>query len=150
MNTNQLTGKRFMQMRKYMHGITLMELMIVVVIVGILAAVAYPNYREFAARAKRNEARAALLQIATNQERFYLQNNTFTTDMVALGFPNDPFTTDSGSYTVSVGAADATYFTATATFLLGDTESTKCLTFTIDGRGAKTSTPDTDCWSRSR
>ena len=50
-------------MRKYMRGVTLMELMIVVVIIGVLAAIAYPNYRQYAARAKRNEARAALLQI---------------------------------------------------------------------------------------
>ncbi len=49
-----------MQMRKYMRGITLLELMIVVVIVSILAAVAYPNYRQFAARAKRNEGKAGL------------------------------------------------------------------------------------------
>ena len=52
-------------MRKKMAGITLLELMVVVVIVGILAAIAYPNYRDYVARAKRNEAKSALLQIAT-------------------------------------------------------------------------------------
>ena len=44
-------------MRKYTTGVTLIELMIVIVVLGIIAAVAYPNYRDFAARAKRNEAR---------------------------------------------------------------------------------------------
>ena len=73
-------------MLKKMRGITLLELMIVVMIVGVLAAIAYPNYRDAAARAKRNEAKAALLQIATNQERFYLNNNTYTNDMTQLGF----------------------------------------------------------------
>ena len=48
-------------------GVTMLELMIVITVLGILAAVAYPNYRNAAARAKRSEARAALLQIATQQ-----------------------------------------------------------------------------------
>ncbi len=138
-------------MRKYMRGITLLELMIVVVIVSILTAIAYPNYREYIIRAKRTEAKAALLQIATNQERFYLQNNTYTTNMTNLGFPvAGAFLSDSDSYIINVGAADANDFTASATFQLGGDEAGKCLTFQIDGRGAKTSTPDTDCWTRTR
>ncbi len=138
-------------MRKTMRGITLLELMIVVVIISILTAIAYPNYREYVTRAKRTEAKAALLQIATNQERFYLQNNTYTTNMTNLGFPvAGAFLSDSDSYIINVGAADANDFTATATFQLGGDEAGKCLTFQIDGRGAKTSAPDTDCWTRTR
>ncbi len=138
-------------MRKYMRGITLLELLIVVVIIGILTAIAYPNYREYVTRAKRTEAKAALLQIATNQERFYLQNNTYTTNMTNLGFPvAGAFLSDSDSYIINVGAADANDFTATATFQLGGDEAGKCLTFQIDGRGAKTSAPDTNCWTRTR
>ncbi len=138
-------------MRKYMRGVTLLELMIVVVIIGILTAIAYPNYREYVTRAKRTEAKAALLQIATQQERFYLQNNSYTQDLLVLGFATTPnFTTDSESYVINVGAADANNFTATATFQLGGDEAAKCLTFQIDGRGAKTSAPDTNCWTRTR
>ena len=140
-----------MQMRRRMQGITLIELMIVVVIVSILAAVAYPNYQEFSARAKRNEARAALLRLATNQERFYLNNNTFTQNLTSLGFGTTPtWTTETGYYTIQVTAANASNFTATATYLQGGSEAGKCLTFTIDGRGSKTSGPDTDCWTRTR
>ena len=139
-----------MRLRKHMGGVTLIELMIVVVVVSILAAIAFPNYQEFVARAKRNEARAALLQIATNQERFYLNNNTFTQDMTALGFATDPFTTDTGYYVIDVTAADASNFSATATYQQGGNEATKCLTFTIDGRGAKTSDPELNCWVRTR
>ncbi len=137
-------------MRKYMGGVTLLELMIVVVIIGILASIAYPNYREFVARAKRNEAKAALLQIAQNQERFYLQNNTYTLDMTQLGFPDDPFITDTESYSVRVTVADANDFTAVATYRRPDAEKDKCLTFNIDGRGGKTSLPDDNCWIRTR
>ena len=138
-------------MRKHMRGVTLMELMIVVVIIGILAAIAYPNYRQYAARAKRNEAKAALLQIATLQERFYLQNNTYTTDMTDLGFAlasNNK--SDTGSYNINVGAATPNDVNATATYLNSDDEASSCLTFQIDGTGAKTSAPKTDCWVRSR
>ena len=138
-------------MRKYMAGVTLMELMIVVVIVGILAAVGYPNYRDFAARAKRNEAKAALLQIATNQERFYLNNNTYTNDLTNLGFPvANNFTTETGSYIINVPADDANTYTANAAFQLGGTEAGKCGTFAIDGAGVKTSAPLADCWTRTR
>ena len=139
-----------MQIRRNMRGITLIELMVVVVIVGILAAIADPNYQEFTARAKRNEARAALLRLATNQERFYLNNNTFTTDMTQIGFSSSPFTTETGYYVVSVTSATPSNFSATATYQHGGSEASKCLTFTIDGRGQKTSGPDTDCWTRTR
>ncbi|MDZ7644008.1 MAG: type IV pilin protein [Woeseiaceae bacterium] len=139
------------KIRKFVRGVTLLELMVVIVIVGILAAIAYPQYRQYAARAKRTEAKSALLQIATNQERHYLQNNTYTTDLTALGFPTSPtYTTDTESYVVTVTAANANNFTATATYQNADEEAGKCQTFQIDGTGAKTSAPLADCWSRTR
>ena len=127
-----------------------MELMIVVVIIGIMAAIAYPNYRDFAARAKRNEAKALLLEIAQNEERFYLQNSRYGT-LVELGYAANTFDTETGSYSISMpGAPDAANFGARASYLLGGTEAGKCLTFDIDGRGSKTSGPLTDCWVRTR
>ncbi|MDG2375490.1 MAG: type IV pilin protein [Woeseiaceae bacterium] len=138
-------------MNKYMQGVTLMELMIVVVIVSILTVIAYPNYREFVARAKRNEAKSCLLQISTLQERFYLQNNVYTTDMTNLGFANAGSNlTDSGSYICNVTAANANTFTAVATYQNADAETGKCMTFNIDGRGQKTSAPAPDCWTNTR
>ena len=134
-----------------MQGITLLELMIVVMIVGILAAVAYPNYRDFAARAKRNEAKAALLKIAVNQERFYLNNNTYTNDMTQLGFPvSDDYVSETGSYTIDVSGADASNFSAKALYTRVDNETLKCSEFEIDGRGVKKSLPLLDCWVRTR
>ncbi len=138
-------------MYRKMRGVTLLELMIVVVIIGIMTAIAYPNYRQYVARAKRTEARAALLKIAANQERFYLQNNTYTPDMTQLGFPvGAAFITNSNSYSISVTAADANNFTAVATYQNTDDEANRCLTFQLDGRGIRTSAPLADCWSRTR
>jgi type IV pilus assembly protein PilE len=134
-----------------MQGITLIELMIVVVIIGLIAVIAYPNYREFVARANRNEAKAALLRIATNQERFYLQNNSFTCDLTRLGFPVAAgFVTESRSYTVNVTACDSNNFTAQAVYNNADAEAGKCASFQIDGRNVKTSAPETNCWTRTR
>ena len=131
---------RVATMYRTLRGVTFIEIMIVVVLIGIMTAIAYPNYRQFVARAKRTEARAALLKIATNQERFYLQNNSYTTDMMQLGFPvGAAFISDSDSYSISVTAADANNFTAVATYQRLDDEADKCLTFQIDGRGVRTS-----------
>ena len=138
-------------MRKYMRGVTLMELMIVLVIIGILAAVGYPSYTQYLAKAKRNEARSCLLQIATRQETVYLKENSFTTDMGKLGFPVAAnFLTGSESYICTVNAANAQTFSATATYQKGDAEAGKCATFTIDGAGQKSSTPFDDCWTNNR
>ena len=148
-----MNGRQRMQAKLMltMRGITLIELMIVVVIIGFMAVIAYPNYREFAARAKRNEAKAALLQIATNQERFYLQNNTYTCDMTRLGFSAAAgFVTESRTYTVDVTACNADNFTAQAVYNNADAEAGKCGSFQINGRNVKTSAPYTDCWTRTR
>jgi len=147
---NATRARTVRSFRRKMGGVTMMELMIVVVIIGILAVVGYPNYRDYAARAKRNEAKSALLQVAAQQERFYLQNNTYTNDMTQLGFPTSPYTTDTKSYKVVVSAATANNYKAVATYQNSDKESTKCKNFEIDGNMVRKSDPLTDCWSRTR
>ncbi|MGB5258140.1 MAG: type IV pilin protein [Woeseiaceae bacterium] len=138
-----------MQMRKYMQGITLMELMIVIVIIGILTAIAFPNYREFVARAKRTEAKSELLRIAADQEKFYLQNQRFGT-LTELGYASNTISSETDTYSITV-AADPSWaqgFIATATYARDDNEGTKCKTFRINGGGTKTSGPYDDCWTR--
>ena len=137
-----------MSMYRKIRGVTLLELLIVMVIVGIMAAVAYPSYRDYITRAKRTEAKTLLLEIAQNEERFYLQNNRYG-DMGDLGY-SDPKITDTESYSVTITANDANNFSATATYQKSDAEASKCDTFSIDGRGNKTSAPYTDCWTRTR
>ena len=97
--------------------------------------------------AERNEAKAALLQIATLQERFYLENQTYTNDMTQLRFATDPYVTESGSYTVDINPrADSNNFSAVAIYKEGEFGQDGCLVFTIDGLGNNTSRSSTDCW----
>lgn len=140
-----------MTLRKYLQGVTLLELMIVVVIIGIMAAIAYPNYRDFTDRARRNEAKALLLEIAQNQERFYLQNNRYG-NLMELGYGGISVDSDSGAYTAVVGPNPIweENFAAVANYNWGGNEAGKCLTFAIDGRGNQGSAPLLDCWTRTR
>jgi type IV pilus assembly protein PilE len=138
-----------MTLRQRLRGITLIELMIVVVIIGVLASIAYPSYRQYVQRAKRTEAMSALLQIATEQERYYLNNNFYANDLEDdLGI--DP-QTESGTYDLNVASDDynSTY-TVTATYRLDDEEAGKCRVFSLEANGAKTSSPAADCWSSAQ
>jgi type IV pilus assembly protein PilE len=131
-----------------MRGITLLELLTVLVIIGIIVAFAYPSYRDFVESTKRTEAKAILLEIGQRQERFYTQNNRYGT-LAELGYP-EPLMTNSGAYEVIIGANDANNFTATAQYQLGGNEAGKCLTLSNDGRGMHSSAPLADCWTRTR
>lgn len=135
-------------MKSKARGVTLIELVIVLVVVAILAAIAIPNYREYVLRSHRTEAKAALLNVAAAQEKFYLQNNTYTSDLSAappagLGIPA---TTENGYYTIAITAgANTTSFTATATATGPQTQDSRCASFSINQAGSKTAT-NTDCW----
>lgn len=61
-------------------GFTLIELMIVVAIIGILAAIAYPGYRDYVLRSKIAEAVAAMETMRTDMERFYQDRRTYDGD----------------------------------------------------------------------
>lgn len=63
-------------MRRF-HAYTLVELMIVLVIIGILTSVAYPNYTGFVIKSRRIEAQIALLDIMQKQERYYSAHNSY-------------------------------------------------------------------------
>lgn len=65
--------------RIYKRGFTLIELMIVVAVVGILGAIAYPSYTSSVQKGKRAQGRAALAELMQQQERYMTQNNTYLT-----------------------------------------------------------------------
>lgn len=135
-------------MRSTSRGVTLIELMIVIVVVAILASIAIPSYRQYVLRSHRTEAKTALMNLAAAQEKFYLQNNTYTDELTdappdGLGIPS---TTENGNYTIAITAgSDATAFSATATATGGQAQDTRCASFTINQAGVKTAT-NADCW----
>lgn len=59
-------------------GFTLIEMMIVVAIIGILAAIAYPSYEEYVKSSRRAEAQSALMGLAAAMERHFTANNSYT------------------------------------------------------------------------
>ncbi|HEU4556235.1 MAG TPA: prepilin-type N-terminal cleavage/methylation domain-containing protein, partial [Longimicrobium sp.] len=65
-------------------GFTLIELMIVVVIIGILAALAIPRFTQASARAKEKEADGILKQVYTLQQTYYANNGTWAADFTGL------------------------------------------------------------------
>ena len=67
-------------------GFTLIELMIVVAIIGVLAAIAIPNFIKFQARSKQSEAKANLKAIFTAQKAFFAENDKYSSEMGRIGF----------------------------------------------------------------
>lgn len=129
-------------------GMTLVELIIVVAIVAILGMMAYPNYSQYQQRARRMDAKSALQQIAIAQERFYVTNFSYTTNLNQLGFSSNQ--TESGFYVISVPTADTQGFQAIALPAPGSPQAhdIDCQQFTIDHQNARGSAPDPDakCW----
>jgi type IV pilus assembly protein PilE len=143
-------------------GFTLIELMIVVAIVAILAALVYPSYRSHILKSRRSDGFAALLQCATQQERRFTAKNSYANAAAAAaeGICGD---SPEGYYTVAVsnpacsrlvgGVTAYTCFTATATATRqgGQEHDVACYRLLVDELGDKRSQDNagnatSGCW----
>lgn len=127
-------------MMRTQRGVTLMELMVVIGIIGILTAIAYPSYRAQVRRANRTEARVALTETAGALEKCYTRYMTYND---AVNCPSTSqftagagFNTAKGLYRVT-GVTAATTYTLTATPQAGQATDSECMTFTVTETGTR-------------
>jgi prepilin-type N-terminal cleavage/methylation domain-containing protein len=119
----------FSKIRNRQKGFTLIELMIVVVIIGILAALAIPRFMAATIKAKESEAKTILKQIFTLERVYRQEEGEYTTDLAAIGF-EEP---SNNKFDYTVTAADETTFSAQAAPNGEDADLET--TFTIDEEG---------------
>jgi len=84
-------------------GFTLIELMIVVAIIGILAAIAIPNFMQYQAKSKQSEAKTNLGGIYTSEVAYFGENNAYSDSFSAIGF--QVASTGTQRYTFTMGNA---------------------------------------------
>jgi type IV pilus assembly protein PilE len=135
-------------------GFTLIELMVAVAILAIIVALAYPSYLESIRKSRRADAKTALLDLATRQERFFSVNSIYTSNPVNLGyssatpsFPIDVLVSSRAYYALSVTLpSPAASFSISAT-PKGDQLQDACGTYTLNNLGQQTnSTAAPGCW----
>ena len=154
-----MEGIRYTQVRRDARGFTLIELMVVIVIVALLAALGYPAYGTFITKARRQAARNVIYQLADRQEQFFLDNKVYAANLTTMGFAADVIGVDDDGQITTSGDADRTYLldltnTAATTYtvravpqLIQATNDTDCMTLTLTHTGVRAQSGSGDnCW----
>ena len=135
--------------RHCQRGFSLMELVIAVASVGSLSSIALPSYRSYIDRAKRAEARTAMLDAGQFMQRFYAANNRYDTATLPTAMQRSP-AQGTQAYTIRIAAGvTRTTFTIEAV-PQGPMAGDKCGTLSITATGVRgrTGTGETldRCW----
>jgi type IV pilus assembly protein PilE len=133
-------------------GFTMFELLVVVLMAGILAALAMPAYRHQVLRVNRSEAMTLLLQVQGAEESHYLRHDTYTATIeeappLGLGMSA---TSATNKYRVAIAlASDGQSYIATASPMGIQSQDLECQAFSIDARGRRAVTGSAEaqrCW----
>lgn len=136
-------------------GFTLIELMIAVAVVGILCALAYPSYVESIRKSRRAEAKSALLELASRQERYFTTHNAYAETPAALGYGAAAFPIDvryggDAYYRLSVAVAPGLMSWVASAAPTGSQIPDRCGSYTIDQLGTEGNVGGTEtsarCW----
>lgn len=128
-------------------GFTLIEVMIVVVVVAILAAIAIPSYRNFILKSHRDDAKTALAALQMAQEKYRGNNLTYAAALSDLGLTA---ASPQGYYTIAIQSAAVSAYEANATTTGQQSADTNCQKLAVTQAGfstdsTKTSNPS-ECW----
>ncbi len=111
-------------------GFTLIEVMVVVVIIGILATVAYPSYQDVVRQTRRSDGISALSDVMARQERSFTDFNIYTDDLASLGL--SPYKGDKKKY-----APTGEYYVITADVCAAGMALTRCVQLTATGQNGQ-------------
>jgi type IV pilus assembly protein PilE len=145
-----MTTRGAFVMRKTSRGMTLVELLTVVAVIGILSAIAIPSYRGYITRTNRSDAKTSLLSTAAALERCYTTYNSYNAAGCTVVLPT---ASNEGKYQISATFPSGSQFVLTAAPQGKQaTDDTKCGSFTmteVNVRGISGGTGTaTECWQK--
>jgi len=129
-------------------GFSLVELMIVIAIIGVVSAIAYPAFTDSAKKSRRADAITVLLDMQLQQEKWRSVNSEYTSTLSELGY--DTSVSPDGYYDLTIDSADANTYQMTASTKAGTAQDgDTCASFILTQNGPDISTPDKKtCWNK--